>query len=222
MNCKHFVSNMLVTCFSQTSRSLLLLSLRKLNWGKSQSYIPPSSIIMVRFQKPELRLVLAEVRPKPMFLFICPRNRTFVCTKRNSSKKHLILIWIFRSGSAPPAACAAVTILHLQGRRDNSLLHPHDCRKCFYSSPRHPQLAYSQDPALVNNTAHTVGYIFQPTKAEFRLPVTQSNSFRMWSWGHRGQWKDSVRLQGIQPLGTQERFILLFFSKKQHINHLLL
>lgn len=130
--------------------------------------------------------------------------------QKKQLKKHLILIWIFRSGSAPPAACAAVTILHLQGRGDNSLLHPHDCRKCLYSSPRHPQLAYTQDPALVNNTAHTVGYIFQPTKAEFRLPVTQSNSFRMWSWGHRGQWKDSVRLQGIQPLGIQEiHFALL-------------
>lgn len=44
----------------------------------------------------------------------------------------------------------------------------------------------------------------------------------MWSWGHRGQWKDFVRIHGIQTLRTQKRLILLFFSKKQHINHLLL
>lgn len=127
-------------------------------------------------------------------------------------------------GQLPTAAHMEVMITHLQGRGYNShsLLHSHDCRKWLYSSPRNPQLAHTQGRALMNSAAHTVGYISQPTKAEFRLVVTQSNSFRTWSWGHRGQWKDSVRLQWAQTSGTQERFILLFFSKKQHTTHLIL
>lgn len=101
--------------------------------------------------------------------------------------------------SVASVAHMAVMILPLQGGEDNSLLHPHNGRKWLYSSPRLPQLAYTQGQALVNDT--TVGYIFQPTKAAFRLAAIQSSSFGMWSWGHGGQWKDFVRLHGIQ---TQE------------------
>lgn len=209
------VSNLLTTGFSKASGTPLLPSLMK------PHRVHHSLAILICFSGP-LQKIQIEVRSCWSGL-----HRTFMCQgwyQKKQHQGHLSLIWSFRRRSAPNSCSCGCHDSGFAGKGAQFPFPPPppDCRKWLYSSPRHPQLAHTQGWALMNSTAHIVGYIFQPTKAELRLPETQSSSFRMWSWGHRGQWKDSVRPQWIQTSGTQERLILLFFYKKQYINPLLL
>lgn len=123
---------------------------------------------------------------------LLPARSVSGTASEETSEKVLNLHLKLQKLQVPTASHMGVMTAGLQGWEysSHSLLHPHEQRKWLYSSPRLSQLAHTPGQVLMNSTALTVGYIFQPTKVEFGLLVTQSNSFRTRSWGSRGQWKD--------------------------------